>query len=369
MELHIAQILHSISGGFMKQLKKATLLIMFFTFLLTFSCISHAAKSENNSFENAQKIFLRNRFPFYQEKDNQTKYFYADINYDGSIMLSVDFPKKCDFSISLYNGNQQLLYKCTCQNDYYVESEQIGVLKGDKFYVVVQRKKAGSFYINFNFKECSWPKGNGSFEKALPLNVEDTIQGFARSGKDSDYYKITIPEPGYIYISYHRKSDYKNHNYIALYDENRTVLWKKDLLYEDQVKSPFFKVPKGLVYIKINGANRNIYRFQTRFSKASIKIPNIPKLLGLYAIKKGMKVAWNKPFGNVSGYQIQYTMDGNFKKGLKSVRINDPDATTANITGLLSSTTYFARIRSFYTVNGKTYYSHWSSGHGNVSTR
>ena len=76
-----------------------------------------------------------------------------------------------------------------------------------------------------------------------------------------------------------------------------------------------------------------------------------------------MKVAWKVPFSNVSGYQIQYALNYKFTDKLKSVRVNDPKATSTKITGLSDGTTYFVRIRAFYTVNNKTYYSSWSDSY------
>ena len=347
----------------MNYIKKATLLIMFISCLLSISSISYAAKTENYSFETAQQIITRNRLPFYFEEDNQTKYYHTDIICDGSIELEVEFPKKCDFNVSLYDGKKNLLFEYTGNQTDSAHSKRMGTQKGDDFYVVVHGKKAGRFYINYNFKEYSWAKGNNSFEKAFPINVDGNKQGYSRSSKKVDYYKVIIPEPGYLYINYYRESDYKHYHHIAVYDEKHSQLWKKDILYKDRTDSPYFKVPKGCIYIKVNGANSSIYTITTYFTKASKKTPRTPENFRLYEMKKSMKVAWKAPFSNVSGYQIQYALNYKFTDKLKSVRVNDPKATSTKITGLSDGTTYFVRIRAFYTVNNKTYYSSWSDSY------
>jgi len=63
----------------------------------------------------------------------------------------------------------------------------------------------------------------------------------------------------------------------------------------------------------------------------------------------------------VTGYQIQYSTSSSFSSGNKTVKISGATSKSYTLTGLTTGTTYYVRIRTYKTVNGKTYYSAWSS--------
>ncbi|MDY4109284.1 MAG: fibronectin type III domain-containing protein [Eubacterium sp.] len=75
--------------------------------------------------------------------------------------------------------------------------------------------------------------------------------------------------------------------------------------------------------------------------------------------KKSFTVTWAKVSG-VKGYQIQYSTDKKFKNNNKSVTVNKQKTTKTTVKKLKSKKTYFVRVRTYKTVNGKKVYSSWS---------
>ena len=59
----------------------------------------------------------------------------------------------------------------------------------------------------------------------------------------------------------------------------------------------------------------------------------------------------------VKGYQIKYSTSKKFtKKTTKTVKVKK---TTKTVTKLKKKKTYYAKVRSYKTINGKNYYSKW----------
>ncbi len=74
---------------------------------------------------------------------------------------------------------------------------------------------------------------------------------------------------------------------------------------------------------------------------------------------KKMTINWNKSTV-VTGYQIQYSTDKNFKKNVKTVNVSKNSTKSKSITKLTKNKTYYVRIRSYKTVSNVKYYSGWT---------
>lgn len=73
------------------------------------------------------------------------------------------------------------------------------------------------------------------------------------------------------------------------------------------------------------------------------------------AQSKAFTVKWKKK-SNITGYQIQYSTNSNFKNNNKIIKIKKAKIVSKNITGLKASKKYYIRIRTY---KGKKY-SNWS---------
>ena len=80
----------------------------------------------------------------------------------------------------------------------------------------------------------------------------------------------------------------------------------------------------------------------------------------LTAGNNSIKVAITKKSTQVTGYQIQYSTSKKFTNA-KLKNISSYKTTKYTLKGLKDKKTYFVRVRTYKTVNGKRYYSGWST--------
>lgn len=92
-------------------------------------------------------------------------------------------------------------------------------------------------------------------------------------------------------------------------------------------------------------------------------IPKSTTLTNLSSSKKKVKVKWKKQVSQTNGYQLQYSLNSNFKSA-KLLNVTNNKATTKLISNLKSKKKYYVRIRTYKNVkvNGKStkLYSKWS---------
>ena len=88
-------------------------------------------------------------------------------------------------------------------------------------------------------------------------------------------------------------------------------------------------------------------------AKIVVKASKVTKATNVKGKKAKITV---KKAASVTGYQIQYGTKKNFK-GAKAVNTK---ATTKYLTKLAKNKKYYVRVRTYKTVDGKTYYSSWS---------
>lgn len=82
--------------------------------------------------------------------------------------------------------------------------------------------------------------------------------------------------------------------------------------------------------------------------------PSKVKLKSVTLSKTTLNVEWKKV--NCSGYEITYTMDSKFKKGLKKVKIKNPKTVKKAIKKLKKNKKYYVKVRAYTDYNGVRYY-------------
>ncbi|MCC8073288.1 MAG: glycoside hydrolase family 43 protein [Clostridiales bacterium] len=88
--------------------------------------------------------------------------------------------------------------------------------------------------------------------------------------------------------------------------------------------------------------------------------PKSTKISKITAKSKGFTVKWKKQSTQTTGYQIQYSTSSKFSNA-KTVTISKTGTTSKTISKLKSKKKYYVRVRTYKTVDGKKYYSSWSS--------
>lgn len=82
--------------------------------------------------------------------------------------------------------------------------------------------------------------------------------------------------------------------------------------------------------------------------------PSKVKLKSVTLSKTTLNVEWKKV--NCSGYEITYTTDSKFKKGLKKVKIKNPKTVKKAIKKLKKNKKYYVKVRAYKDYNGVRYY-------------
>lgn len=101
--------------------------------------------------------------------------------------------------------------------------------------------------------------------------------------------------------------------------------------------------------------------------KVSYKInPKGTSISKLSRAKKAFTVTWKRQSSKmaskyIGGYQVQYSLNKNFKTGNKTVGVAGYKKTSRKVTGLKAGKKYYVRLRTYMKVGNTTLYSPWSA--------
>ena len=149
--------------------------------------------------------------------------------------------------------------------------------------------------------------------------------------------------------------------------------------YNGKTKKPSVKVKdskgktikKSYYKVSYSSGRKNVgtYKVKVTFKKkykGSITktfkiIPKKTSLSSVKGTKSSITVKWKKQSKQTSGYQIQYTTDKKFKKGVKTTTVSSYKTASKTIKKLSTNKKYYVRIRTYKKVGRTKYYSGWSS--------
>ena len=245
-----------------------------------------------------------------------------------------------------YSKNSQTFYVNAKQNGnaaltYSSNNKNITVDKNGK--VTVSKGYVGNAIITITANE------NGGYKKAsttinvIVNKVNNTISAgnFTKTySTKNQTFKINAKQTG------DAKLTYNSNNKNVTVDKNGKVTVKKKFV--------------GSATITITSSSTKGYNSSSKKITVTVNPSkvNISKLTNVKS--KKMTIKWKRNSA-VSGYQIEYSTDKNFKSGVKTVTISKNSATSKTITKLSKNKKYYVRIRTYKTVSGKKYYSSWSS--------
>lgn len=130
-----------------------------------------------------------------------------------------------------------------------------------------------------------------------------------------------------------------------------------------EIPSKYFavKYPESATNV---GKHKLTVTFKTKYKASKTLyftiLPPETKVLKLTSGKQSVKVYISKKTKQVSGYQIQYSRNKNFKSA-KTKTVSGYKNTTATIKSLSAKKIYCIRVRTYKTVGDKKYYSAWSN--------
>ncbi len=96
-----------------------------------------------------------------------------------------------------------------------------------------------------------------------------------------------------------------------------------------------------------------------KYTKSIAKLVKT-SISSLTARSKGFKVNWKK-VSSASGYQVQYATNKKFIFTKKTSTITKKSTTSKTLSKLKGKKKYYVRVRTYRSINGKKYYSSWST--------
>ena len=215
-----------------------------------------------------------------------------------------------------------------------VKDSKGNTLKKNTDYTVTYasgRKNAGTYKVIVKMK------GNYTGTKTLSFKINPI---------SISKYKVRLSAISYTYNGNVKKPSVvvKNHNSNKLSSSSYTITYASG-----RKNVGTYKVT---VKMKGNYSGTKTLTFKINPAKTTVK--------SLTAGKKSLKVAITKKTAQVSGYEVQYSTSKSFKS-YKSKWLTSASKTGLTLSGLKAKTTYYVRVRTYKTVNGKKVYSAWST--------
>ena len=184
-------------------------------------------------------------------------------------------------------------------------------------------------------------KYTGSIKKTFKVKALDL---------SSSYAKISIPYSSYTYSG----SAIKPKVTVKFKDGDVIPTSDYTLTYSNNIKV-------GTATITIRGRGSNV---TGTYKKTFVVKPAKNEITSITSTKGAFKITWKRGTAGTVGYQVQYSTDKNFVNNVHSY-------TSANLSDLSenfskapnSGETWYVKVRSFYTKDGKT----TSTRYGNYS--
>ncbi|MBR4116725.1 MAG: fibronectin type III domain-containing protein [Clostridia bacterium] len=169
--------------------------------------------------------------------------------------------------------------------------------------------------------------------------------------KTTTIYKVTKIKLSTTKYTYNGKSKKPS---VTVYDSKGNKISSK--YYDVKYASGRKMVGKYKVTVKLEG------KYYDDDLKTYFTInPGKTSVSKVSAAKKSLKVTVKKKSTQVTGYQIEYSTSKTFKdKYTKSKTIKKYSTTSVTLKSLKAKKTYYVRVRTYKTVDGKKYYSAWS---------
>ncbi len=167
----------------------------------------------------------------------------------------------------------------------------------------------------------------------------------------SSYAKVTIPYSAYTYSGSAIKPAVK----VKFKDGSLIPAGEYKLSYSSNVKV-------GKAVITVTGSGKNV---TGSCKKQFVVKPAKNKITSITSTKAGaFKLGWTKGTAGTVGYQVLYSTDKNFKKNVHSYSSGNVNDLSENFSKVpKSGETWYVKVRSFYTKDGKL----TSTRYGNYS--
>ena len=256
---------------------------------------------------------------------------------------------------------------------YYPDTYYIKVENNANYTTNMAASAPFDLKIEFNKSDVWEQEDNNKNINPNAINVNTTYNGITNVDDDIDWYKFTVTESGFTTISMGPDLNLADMEKLGwgwnmfIY----TTDLKKEVCKLESVSKPTtiekkVMLNKGSYLIKIcpnnNGyfaPDRQVYNFSVNFEGYSTAITKEKaNLKKAKAGKKKATLTWNK-ISYATGYEIYRSTKSN--KGFKKIATVKGSKSKYVSKKLKSKKKYYYKVRAFVTVDGKKYYSQYSS--------
>ena len=303
----------------------------------------------------------------------------ADVYYTGN--------ENSRSKITIDTGNSELLNatwhynSCKGNAKHTYKSATCTKAKTCKVCGVTSGKKLGHTYTNSCDKSCNRCKATRTIKHKYTNSCDTSCNTCKATRKITHKYETvtkmaTTTANGYTVkrCSVCKKETGKT----TIYKANKVTLSKTTYTYNGKAQKPTVTVKdaKGNKIASSNytvtyasgrknvGTYKVTIKFKGKYSGTktlTFKINPVKTTVSkLTAAKKSLKVTITKKTTQVTGYEVQYATNKNFTSA-KTKTLTSYKKNTLTLSGLTAKKTYYVRVRTYKTVNGKKVYSAWSA--------
>ncbi len=345
-------------------------------FLLTPCSAIKAEASGGNSFDTAADFPSSSNYTdWISIGEGTSEYYKVTLPHDGYFKVNIMAKNCISMELNVYSS-PDLSSRVLFAYDSFAEEESpktataANCLSAGTYYIRVtasnvyynnknngrQCYKLQTQYVDYGVKENIVD----SYDNPKGLSLGKTYTDVFTYTDRTDWYKIMIKNPG----KYNLKvTSYNNDTEAHVKNSDLT---KEQYLYcytysngpRTAVQDVY--LTKGIYYVHLSGTEGKY-----TFSLSPSKINNT-KVANVKSVKSRKADVYFKNVDYIYGYQIRYSTDKKFKKGVKTRTFEPYKAKYAGnkrfmtIPKLSSGKQYYFQIRTYYTYDNVKYFSDWS---------
>lgn len=224
----------------------------------------------------------------------------------------------------------------------------------------------GNFFGDHVGASCSGGKlriNGGSFRTSYMFalldfggNIKITKGSFTNS-------KVSYYSPTFALGAWNKSG--ANYSFSKMLVSDSSFSPSLSTLYWNGTSTEVSQYPTYTVYMYTTPYNYAVsYTGNSGYEAVTVKVKSSasPAATSIKSVKAGSKsltVKWKKRSSKTSGYQIQYSTSKKFKKA-KTVTVKGASKSKKKLIKLQSGKKYYVRVRTYRSLNGKTFTSSWS---------
>lgn len=399
-----------IGGIVMKTMKKVIAMIMILSLTVALGQGLEPKKVQAESYQNATMIQLNGGWTgdkYFTEGDEE-QWYKLYVPSDGKVEMKV-MAYMYGIRVRLYNddlSNEIKYWGISEGSTTSPSTDTLGMpLTAGTYYIKMTKDgwDTGKYKLNTTFKSYGTTDTNAySYDSPQNLTVGKDMIGAITMTDEEDWYKVKISKTGY----YHLKiTEYMESIHLTVYNadlskEVESISCSNGGENSPSVRDEDIVLSAGTYYIKVRGyydwgkyilnlsalsqANCNHDFENTTVSATYLrkgytlhkckkcgkttKDEYTAKLTlgqgyiwsyGMQPGKKKIRVSYSY-IRDVSGYQIRYSTNKKFKKGVKTVKAGK-NTQSKTLKKLKKKKRYYVQVRGYKKVSGKVVYGKWSA--------